>query len=300
MKNQLAVSSFSLRDLLGPIHLQMRGPDGKKAPVSFGDRPVTLPLLNLAGEVKRRTGITALEICQFHVADGGDGYLHQLKGALAAEGVSVVNMPIDVGNISSGNAEHREEDLAEIEGWIRFASRLGSAMVRVNASGFRATDLAPLDVTIASFRRLGQFARAHGMQLTIENHGGITDDFNVILQIVAGVGDGLLKTCVDLANHPAISPASSVAFTGKAPPATLDAAPLYRDLPLIARHAAIVHAKNPPPLADGSPAFDGERALAIVRDVGFTGPISLELGTIVGDPWDVLAQQRALVEKVFA
>ena len=150
MQNQLCVSSYSLRQHLGPIRVVMRGADGQKAPFMW-EQPQTMSLLEFPLQVREKLGIDAVEICQFHIPERTPDYLTQLKRALGDAGVRLINMPIDVGNISDANPAYREEDLAEIEQWMRVAADLGAAMVRVNASAPMAGgQLAPIEVTIVA------------------------------------------------------------------------------------------------------------------------------------------------------
>src|SRR3954452_19327308 len=133
MTNQICVSSYSLRQLLGPISGVFRGPDGVKTSHVWSQNPQTMTLLEFPGQVKEHLGLDAVEICQFHLPEHTPAYLDQLKGALSDAGVTLVSMPIDVGDISHANATYREEDLAEIEEWMRIAASLGASKVRVNS-----------------------------------------------------------------------------------------------------------------------------------------------------------------------
>lgn len=83
--------------------------------------------------IKERYSINKVELCQMHVLSQEPKYLAEVKGALEEAGVSVVNMPIDVGNISLENPDWRAEDIAEIKTWIDTAEYLGSPCVRVNS-----------------------------------------------------------------------------------------------------------------------------------------------------------------------
>ncbi|HEU5100102.1 MAG TPA: hypothetical protein VFU22_13835, partial [Roseiflexaceae bacterium] len=52
--------------------------------------------------------------------------------------------------------------------------------------------------------------------------------------------------------------------------------------------------------ADGRPMYlNVARALQVVRDAGFHGPISLEYEGNEGDPWENTTRTLALVEQVF-
>jgi len=158
MLSSIAVSSYSLRQCLGPIRVAMRGPDGQ--PSSFvWEQPQTMTLLEFPRAVREHLGLTAVEICQFHIPERTPGYIAALKQALRDADMQLLNMPIDVGNISDANAAYRAEDLAEIEQWMQVAADLGARMVRVNASApLSAGPPAPLEVTIDSYHRLARTA----------------------------------------------------------------------------------------------------------------------------------------------
>jgi sugar phosphate isomerase/epimerase len=298
VNHQLSVSSYSFRQQLGPVKLMFRGPDGKKAPFVWGEPPPqAMTLLELPALVRERLGLSAVEICQFHVSDASPAYVDRLKDALTSADVALVNMPIDVGNISDVNPAYREEDLAEIEGWMQVAATLGAHMVRVNASMPMAPEAAPIEVTIDSYRRLARAAELLGLQLLIENHGGITKDPEVIVQIVEAVGQPRLKTLVDIGNFEPLMSANLAEFQGKPRPA-VDPTPVYAAIARIAPYAGLVHAKTRAFDSSGkSTDLDVVRALRVVRDAGFTGPISIEYEGSVGDPWENSLRTKALVEE---
>jgi hypothetical protein len=299
MQNQLCVSSYSLRQHLGPIRFMMCGADGQKSPFDW-EQPQTMSLLDFPLQVREKLGIDAVEICQFHISERTPEYLAQLKRALGDAEVRLINMPIDVGNISDANAVYREEDLTEIEEWMRFAADLGAAMVRVNASTAMAgAKLAPLDVTIESFRRLARMADSLGLQLLIENHGGITTDPAVIVQIVEAVGTDQLKTLADIGNFEPLLSMQMAIFQGQQPP-EVDATPVYSALAQIAPYAGLVHAKTHDFDEHGQPLYlDVVRALRVVRDTGYLGAISIEYEGNHGDAWENTRRTKELVEQAF-
>jgi sugar phosphate isomerase/epimerase len=300
MKNQLCVSSYSLRQCLGPIRGAFRGPDGQKSPFVW-EQPQTMTLLEFPRQVQEQLGVDAVEICQFHLPERSPAYLDQLKRAMSEAEVRLVNMPIDVGNISDANPAYREEDLAEIEEWMRVAAELGAAMVRVNASAPLAQgQLAPIEVTIDSYRRLAGAAESLGLQLLIENHGGITVDPEVIVAIVEAVGPARLKTLVDIGNFEPLLSVQMAIMQGREPPEA-DPTPLYGAIARIAPYAGLVHAKTHEFDERGRPRrLDVVRALRVVRDAGYAGTISLEYEGSEGDPWENTRRTRALVEEAFA
>ncbi len=299
MQNQLCVSSYSLRQHLGPIHVMMRGADGQKTAFEWA-QPQTMSLLEFPLQVRERLGLDAVEICQFHIPERTPEYLGRLKRALGSAGVRLINMPIDVGNISDANPSYREEDLAEIEEWMRAAAELGAAMVRVNASAPMAGgQLAPIEVTIESYRRLARVAASLSLQLLIENHGGITADPAVIVAIVEAVGPAQLKALVDIGNFEPLLSMQMAIMQGQEPP-EVDATPVYGALAQIAPYAGLVHAKTHDFDAHGQPRhLDVVRALRVVRDAGYAGTISIEYEGNTGDAWENTRRTIALVEQAF-
>jgi sugar phosphate isomerase/epimerase len=296
--NQLAVSSYSLRQPLGPVRMSMRGPDGARREVTWGEEPATLSLLELPAQVRERLGVDAIEICQFHIPDRAPAYLRDLRRALDDAGLAVVNVPIDVGDISDPNQAHRDEDLAEIEEWMRAAAALGSANVRVNASGPVSQDApAPLETTIESYRRLAGTARSLGLGLLIENHGGITADPEVIVRLVESV-DGL-RTLVDVYNFEPLLGAAMARFQGQSVPDP-DPEPVYAQIARIAPYAGMVHAKTHEFDAAGQPiGLDVARALRVVKESGYAGPVSIEYEGSTGDPWQNTLRTKHIVQSVF-
>lgn len=292
----IAVSSYSLRQCLGPIRVAMRGPDGQ--PTAFvWDQPQTMTLLEFPRAVREQLGLTAVEICQFHIPEQTPHYIAALKQALHDAEVQLINMPIDVGNISDANPAWRAEDLAAIEEWMRVAAELGSRMVRVNASMPLAHETAPLDVTIESYQRLAYTARQLGLDLLIENHGGITTDPEVVVTLLEGVGADNLKLLLDIGNFEPLLSLGMALMQGLEPP-EVDVTPIYGAIARLAPYAHLVHAKTHDFDAEGRPLLlDVARALRIIRDAGYTGSFSLEYEGNHGDPWENTRRTLALVRQ---
>jgi len=257
------------------------------------EQPQTLTLLEFPRQVRERLDIDQVEICQFHIPSRERDYLDQLKSALHA-GVRVAGLPIDVGNISVANDDFRAADIQEIERWIDVAADLGAPMVRVNASApMSQEEIGPLEVTIASYRHLAEYAKQRGLVITVENHGGITKDPETIVRLVREVGPDLLKTCVDVGNF---EPAMSAQMKGLAP-GSYDPSPLYDGIAQIAPYAAIVHAKTMQFDEEGNHlGWDIVKGIRIVLDAGFRGPISVEYGG-GQDEWENSLRTKRLAQQ---
>jgi hypothetical protein len=294
---EIALSTWSLHEQLGPRRLTKRDANGVKQPHEI-PHPQTMSLLDFLAQVRPKVGVDKVEICAFHVPSREPAYVAQLKEALKKNELSVISMPIDAGNISVADPAWLADDLTEIEEWMELAAGLGAKYVRANASSYVARDepLAPLDVTIASYKRLAERAAARGMQMTIENHGGITTDPEVIVRIVEAVGPERLKVCLDTGGFPPVAGRQG----NPVPPTDMDPAPLYRDLKRIAPYTGIVHAKTVWFDSQGKHlAFDAHHTLRIVKETGFNGPVSIEYGGGV-DEWTNAQRTKRIVEEVFS
>jgi len=280
----IAVSSWSLHR-----HLMMAGSRRDESGVKRAGRiaPLGEPIsiTDFPRIAKERYNISQIELCQMHVLSQEPEYLAQMKEALKYAGVSVVNMPIDVGNISLQNPEWRAEDIAEIKTWIDAAEYLGSPRVRVNSGHpggvvFGPAELGEFDlsVTIASYRELAAYCQSRDMTLLLENHWGISADPQNIMRLVEGVASSAFRLCPDFGNF--------------------DDEVRYKGLGMMFPYAAMVHAKTYDfNEAGGQDRFDFGRCMEIMKTSGYDGPISIEFEGESGDQYEGIALTKALIER---
>jgi sugar phosphate isomerase/epimerase len=225
---RLAVSSWSLRD-----HIERE--------FSISDFPAY---------VVDKFGVRAVEICQVHVYPLDSVRLDMLAEGLSASDVRVVNMPVDVGDISQPDSYKRNFDLKIIETWIDAAAYLKSPAVRVNSGS------GDISTAMSSYRELAEYGDAVGVKVLLENHGGLSADLDNIVALMSGVGPNF-ATCPDFGN-----------FAEEA---------RYKGLEIMAPRAAIIHAKTYDFDTEGEfEDFDFARCLKIFQDAGYKGYVSIE------------------------
>lgn len=296
----LAVSSFSLHSALGPLLLEHRTADG-----SLGEIAVDFPRLHsleeFAALARDRIGVKAIELCQIQFDSSDAERIDRLRVAMNQAGVTLLTLPIDIGDLGSGNAAWRADDEARILPWFAIAQRLGASFVRVNAGApGKAIQPDGRAGLVDSLRRLGEAAGAHGMKLLIENHGGTSSDPEFMLGLCAEVGHNLLGILLDLGNFEPLVSLSRARFTNPDIDDTgLDLEPVYEHIARLAPMASLVHAKSVDPASNGAPLPDLPRALSIMREAGYRGPISIEWEGNLGDPWERTAQVAAQVRAAF-
>ena len=246
----LALSSYSIRD-----HIN-----------------TTVPINDFPRYAKETFGLDAVEICQFHILRNDSIGLQALKDGIDAAGVSLVSMPIDRGHISQADERKREYDLRIVELWLDAAAFLGAPIARVNSGD------GDLQTAIDSYTRLTDYGKKVGVQVVMENHGGLSARPDTNAALLAAVP--ALGTAPDWGNY--------------------SEAERYDFLAQMAPRAAIVHAKTLDFDPDGGMTkFDIARCVQIVKDSGYTGTYSVEFEGH-GDQIDGVKRSITLLSSLIA
>lgn len=282
----IAVSSFSLFRVLGPLRFETRDEQGAVQEVSV-PVPQEHTIEEFIALAKERLGVDAVELCQIQLDSTDDARIASLRAALDDNGIRLLTVPIDAGDLAGATPEHRAEDVERIAKWIDIAARLGATYVRVNTGtpgrADSADDRAGL---VEALVELADHASSRGLRLLIENHGGLSSDPDYLLSVRDAVGHDRLGILLDLGNFEPLVSVSHARFAGETPDdAGLDTEPVYQKIARLAPEATLVHAKAFDLAADGSPLLDLDRALEILSASGYDGPISIEWEGLHGDPW---------------
>jgi sugar phosphate isomerase/epimerase len=188
------------------------------------------------------------------------------------------------GDLATADAAARKQAVENHRKWFDISKEFGAVAFRANTGG-PSEGHTPDDVkrSAESFCQLADWGRQTGVSVMIENHGGISGDPDAVVQIIKASG-GRVRTAPDFGNFkPAIR------FDG-----------LAKLMP----YAIAVHAK----LFEFDPAgeemrFDLPRCMQIVKDAGWTGPLSIEFEGPVGEPgkladeWEGIAKSKAALAK---
>jgi sugar phosphate isomerase/epimerase len=232
-----------------------------------------MPLLDLPEQLRAR-GYRTVQLCHFHLPHRDDGYLGELRSALAAAGVQLDALLVDDGDLTHPQDGARHE--AWISEWVRDAEVLGARRVRVVAGKTR-TDTAHRDSSAA----LGRIAaRAGDVRVVTENWFGVTADAADVAAVLDPL-DGAVGLLVDLGN-----------WTGP---------DKYADLAAVTRYAETCHAKAHWDGPDGGiDADDYRRSVSTVLENGYTGPFCLVYDAADDDEWRGLEVQRGIVRELLS
>ncbi len=276
MAHQIAVSTWSLHEHMGPLRRTELDDNGEHRFVAAHEFPEDVSLLEFPAFARERYGLAAVELCQMHFPSSEKAYLDELRGRLAESGSRVVNVPIDVGNISQLEEGARERDLANIRRWMEAAAYIGSPCARVN-SGQQPEGQENLDITVASYKELAEAARVLGIKILLENHGGLSADPNNIIRLVERVGSDRFRLCPDFGNFPEEI--------------------RYRALEMMFPYAEMVHAKTFEFDEEGNETrYDFDRAMQIMTASGYQGPLSIEFEG-PGDQFEGVAKSAELLRR---
>jgi sugar phosphate isomerase/epimerase len=265
-----AVSTWSLHRTLGNFSAPGSAIDGGKmpGPPELGSG---LTLLDLIPELAAR-GYTMLQICHFHLASTDEGYVAQVREALADHGIRLDMLLIDAGDLSAPNTELQ---LAWYNHWLNVAAQLGAERARLGAGRSEPTD----ELLQNSGMHLAALADAHPeVRVVTENWMEMTPDAATLLTVLDAAGDnvGLL---FDFGNW--------------------SAPEKYDELAKIAPRAESCHAKCAFD-ESGPDEADYRQCLTILKDAGFTGPIALIYDGPDDDEWAALETEWRIVQDVFA
>lgn len=228
-------------------------------------------LLDLLPAIAAR-GYAAVHICHFHLASREASYLAAVREALAANGIGLDTFLIDDGDLTAPDTDRHE---AWYGAWLDVAEALGARRARICA-GRSAPTPALLQL---SGERLARLAVAHpGVRVVTENWLELTPDAASVNAVLDAAGDGV-GLLLDLGN-----------WAGQ---------DKYDQLAVLAPRAETCHAKCHFTAA-GPDEDDFRRALAILKDAGFSGPLCLIFDGPDDEEWTGLDREWAIATRVLA
>jgi len=127
---------------------------------------------------KQEFGINAIEyVNQFFADKARDKkYLAELKTRAEDQGVKTLLIMIDrEGNLGDPDSQKRKVAVENHHKWVEAAKFLGCHSIRVNAASSGDYD-EQLKLAADGLRQLCDFAKPHGLNVIVENHGGLSSN----------------------------------------------------------------------------------------------------------------------------
>jgi sugar phosphate isomerase/epimerase len=260
-RERIAISTWSLHNYFQSTREQ-----------DFNLPGAMLALLDFPEMIAERYKVHNLEFCAPHFASTEPAYLQELRSRLLRTHSRLVNIPVDIeeiwtqGGLSDPDKEVREAAVSASKKWIDIAAKVGSRAVRCDPGKMQPKKLAP---TVESYKVLAAYGKLKGVQVIIENHGGVGSERpGELVSLFKRVGAGFLGALPDFGNFP-------------------DEPTREKGLALLFPYAHVVcHAKGLEIDSRGNETkFDFSKCVEIAKKAGYKGFYSIEYEG-PGDPYE--------------
>jgi len=165
-----------------------------------------LALLDFPEMIADRYKVHNLEFCAPHFASTEPAYLQELRGRLVSTRSHLVNIPVDIeeiwtaGGLSDPDKKVRDAAVRASKKWIDIAAAVGSKSVRCDPGKMDPKDLAP---TLESYKALAAYGKSKGIQVIVENHGGVGSEHpEELISVFKRVGSTFFGALPDFGNFP--------------------------------------------------------------------------------------------------
>lgn len=242
--------------------------------------------LDFALTAKKEFGIEAIEyVNQFFKDKAKDSaYLAEMNKRAADNGVKQLLIMIDgEGNLGDPNLKKRVQAVENHFKWVEAAKVLGCHSIRVNAGSagsyedqmYRAAD---------GLRALSEFAAEHGLNVIVENHGGLSSNGAWLAGVMKQVSLKNCGTLPDFGNFRIKDEEWYDRYTGVAE---------------LMPFAKAVSAKSHDFDDQGNETkTDYKKMMKIVLDAGYSGFVGIEYEGSKLDEFAGIKATKALLEKV--
>ena len=241
-------------------------------------------------------------------------YLAEIKRI--TDDIGVANLLImcdDVGNLGDPDKALRSNAVEGHYAWVEAAKFMGCHSIRVNAASDPSlSSEEQKKLCIDGLARLCAFAHTHGLNVIVENHGGLSSNGAWLASVISGVDLGNCGTLPDFGNfYVARNGGDSERFAREKKLYEND--PVYQEDEIGLAYDRYQGAIDLMPFAKGVSAkaddFDAQgnevntdygRMLKIVSDSGYTGYIGIEYEGRTTPEMEGIRLAQILIERTLA
>lgn len=303
MSDQIQVSAWGIRHRLGHAGAPFRNAAGRierRSSSVLAD----LELPAVPGHLRDTFGVAGMEIPDWALDRAGREQRRAFRSALSAEAMVLGNVTVDACSVGEANADHRAQDLVELERLFGVAAEAGARAVRVNIVPppiIEGGEVAEFGVIAEGLSRLLQRADALGLRLLIENHCEFTDTKGKIERLLGAVGPGL-GLILDTGNIEPIQAEVLRGFrTGEPVEDLADTEAAFDFVKDVLPLADVVHVKTYGFRDSGRPVlYDQARAVELISDSRYAGPITVECMAPPAKVYEAILQSIAMVRGAMA
>ena len=217
-------------------------------------------------------------------------YLREMNARASDQGVTQLLIMCDgEGNLGDADDAQRTQAIQNHHKWVHAAKTLGCHSIRVNAAS-SGTYEEQMDRAADGLRRLTEFAEPFGINVIVENHGGLSSNGAWLSGVMKKVDHPMCGTLPDFGNFCMDWSRSSE------PDAWYDR---YKGTGELMPFAKAVSAKSHEFDADGNETgTDYRKMLKVVLDAGYRGWIGVEYEGSKHSPRDGSRLTKQLLETI--
>jgi L-ribulose-5-phosphate 3-epimerase len=245
-------------------------------------------------KIARSAGIDAIEyVNQFFKDKAKDAaYLAEMNTRARGEGITQVLIMCDAeGNLGDPDAAKRQTAVENHYKWVEAARTLGCHTIRVNGYS-SGTPEEQMKLVADGMRKLCEFADTHGIDVVIENHGGLSSNAKWLVETIKRVGHKRAGTLPDFGNFRIAGPGRDN------PGAKVESYDSYVGVAEMMPLAKGVSVKPRVWDAHGNQSdIDLKRMMKIVVDAGWRGHCGIEHGA-EGRELESIVELRKQLESV--
>ena len=201
--------------------------------------------------------LDAVELTSYYWAETTDAYLEKLKAYAKKKKLAISGVPVG-NNFCQANDAKRKADIQHVKDWTERAAKIGATTVRIFAGNLDKGDTLEQAQkrVVAAMEECCAVAEKLGIYLALENHGGITDTPEHLLDLVKPVKSKALGVNVDTGNFRTPDP--------------------YADIAKIAPYGVVSQVKSEVYPGGKKQDADLAKVVKILKDVNFHGYVALE------------------------
>lgn len=175
------------------------------------------------------------------------------------------------GNLADEDDNKRNDSIEMHKNWINAAAEIGCSSARLNLYGSKNIEIWK-SLSIDSLTKLGEHAKSLNINVIVENHGQLSSNIPVLMEVINGVNMKNCGTLPDFGNFCMVSGYGNI-FGGECP----EIYDLYKGVEEMMPKAYAVSAKSNDFDSNGNEkTIDYEKMLRIVKNFGYNGFIGVE------------------------
>ncbi len=196
------------------------------------------------------------------------------------------------GDLAAADENERKEAAENHHKWVDAAAALGCHSIRINLNGVQDPQLW-VSASVDGLTQLATYAMGKNINVIVENHGGLSSNAGLLVEVIEQVGMENCGTLPDFGNF-CIKRASGDYYQSKC----VEEYDRYKGVAELMPYAKGVSAKSYGFDEEGKETtIDFARMLKIVKDSGYTGFIDVEYeGNELSEEEGILATKKLLEE----